>query len=677
MKKRADIKSILTNTALFFIISVVLLGCAAVGTPDGGPYDDTPPKVIGSTPDFEGTNVKNRTVRIDFDEYIKLENASEKVIISPPQKEQPEIQVNGKNIRIELIDSLQPNTTYTIDFSDGIVDNNEGNPLGDFCFSFSTGDHLDTMEVSGYVLNAADLEPIKGIQVGLYSNLADSAFTTQQFQRVSRTDGSGHFVIRGIKPGKYRIYALKDMDQSFNYSQRSETLAWSDSIIVPSSTDAYREDTIWNEDKTSIDTIQIVEYTRFMPDNIILRAFDATPNIQYLSKSDRSNHEKIELQFAIPVDSMPVIKGLNFNEKDAYIVEHTARYDTITLWMKDSTIYYNDTLRFSLQYLATDTNGLLTDHIDTLSLTPKRSRARIVQDEKKRAQEEAEKFEKDLKRMERNGDSIGIARLMIPKTKFLPVEHSKSSMNLNEVYTLSFKEPVTFLTDTAVKVLKLEDSIWVKIPFEMEQDSLLIREYKVFAEWRPKEKYKLAIDSASIVGIYGLHNDKLEHEFSFAALDTYSTFTVNIQNPKASYIVELLDNKGDLIRRSRVSEGKVDFFFIVPGKYYVRLIDDVNMNGKWDTGEYAEKRQPENVYYINKAFDLKQDWYHETEMWNVLAEPLNKQKPEAITVQKADKKKTITNKNKERAEKMAKLVEEQEKQKQKRKEKRQNRKAKQ
>ena len=676
MKKRADIKSILTNTALFIVISVVLLGCAAVGTPDGGPYDDTPPKVVGSSPKLEETNVKNKTVRIDFDEYIKLENASEKVIISPPQKEQPEIQVNGKDIQIKLIDSLQPNTTYTIDFSDGIVDNNEGNPLGDFCFSFSTGSQLDTMEVSGYVLNAADLEPIKGIQVGLYSNLADSAFTTQQFQRVSRTDGSGHFVIRGIKPGKYRIYALNDMDQSFSYSQRSETMAWSDSIIVPSSTEAYREDTIWNEDKITIDTILTVEYTRFLPDNIVLRAFTATPNIQYLAKSDRNTHEKIELQFAIPVDSMPVIKGLNFNEKDAYIVEHTARYDTITLWMKDTTIYYNDTLRFSLQYLATDTNGLLTDHIDTLSLTPKRSRARIVQDEQKRAKDEAEKFEKDLKRLERNGDSIGIARLMLPKTKFLPIEHTSSTMALNDVYTLSFKEPVTFLSDTAVKVLKMEDSIWVKVPFEIEQDSLLIRDYKIYAEWRPEETYKILIDSASVVGLYGLHNDALEHEIRFAPLDTYSTFTVNVANPKSSYLIELLDNKGDITRRGRIKEGKVDFFFLIPGKYYVRLIDDVNMNNKWDTGEYAEKRQPENVYYINKVFDLKQDWYHETEMWDVLATPLNKQKPEAITKQKADKKRTITNKNKEREEKMAKQMAEQEKMKQERKEKRENRKKK-
>lgn len=676
MKKRADIKSILTNTALFIVISVVLLGCAAVGTPDGGPYDDTPPKVVGSSPKLEETNVKNKTVRIDFDEYIKLENASEKVIISPPQKEQPEIQVNGKDIQIKLIDSLQPNTTYTIDFSDGIVDNNEGNPLGDFCFSFSTGSQLDTMEVSGYVLNAADLEPIKGIQVGLYSNLADSAFTTQQFLRVSRTDGSGHFVIRGIKPGKYRIYALNDMDQSFSYSQRSETMAWSDSIIVPSSTEAYREDTIWNEDKITIDTILTVEYTRFLPDNIVLRAFTATPNIQYLAKSDRNTHEKIELQFAIPVDSMPVIKGLNFNEKDAYIVEHTARYDTITLWMKDTTIYYNDTLRFSLQYLATDTNGLLTDHIDTLSLTPKRSRARIVQDEQKRAKDEAEKFEKDLKRLERNGDSIGIARLMLPKTKFLPIEHTSSTMALNDTYTLSFNEPVTFLSDTAVKVLKMEDSIWVKVPFEIEQDSLLIRDYKIYAEWRPEETYKILIDSASVVGLYGLHNDALEHEIRFAPLDTYSTFTVNVANPKSSYLIELLDNKGDITRRGRIKEGKVDFFFLIPGKYYVRLIDDVNMNNKWDTGEYAEKRQPENVYYINKVFDLKQDWYHETEMWDVLATPLNKQKPEAITKQKADKKRTITNKNKEREEKMAKQMAEQEKMKQERKEKRENRKKK-
>jgi hypothetical protein len=140
--------------------------------------------------------------------------------------------------------------------------------------------------------------------------------------------------------------------------------------------------------------------------------------------------------------------------------------------------------------------------------------------------------------------------------------------------------------------------------------------------------------------------------------------------------VELLDNKGDITRRSRIKEGKVDFFFLIPGKYYVRLIDDVNMNNKWDTGEYAEKRQPEDVYYINKVFDLKQDWYHETEMWDVLAEPLYKQKPEAITKQKADKKRTITNKNKEREEKMAKQMAEQEKMKQERKEKRENRKKK-
>ncbi len=675
MRNRGNIKSILINTALYTIFCAVLLGCAAVGTPDGGPYDDTPPKFIGSSPNFEGTNVKNKTVRIEFDEYIKLENASEKVIISPPQLEQPEIQVNGKNIQIVLQDSLQQNTTYTIDFSDGIVDNNEGNPLGDFCFSFSTGSELDTMEISGYVLNAADLEPIKGIQVGLYSNLADSAFTTQQFQRVSRTDGSGHFVIRGIKPGKYRIYALKDMDQSFNYSQRSETLAWSDSIIVPSSTIAFREDTIWNTDNT-IDTILTVEYTRFLPDNIILRAFEATPNIQYLAKSDRSKHEKIDLEFAIPVDSMPVIKGLNFDEKNAYIVEHSARFDTITLWMSDSTIYYNDTLKFSLQYMATDTNGILVDHIDTLALSPKRSRARILQDEQKRAEAEQEKFEKELKRLERNGDSIGLARLMRPKTKFLQVENSSSTLNLNDIYTLSFEEPVTFLSDTAVKVFKLEDSTWVKIPFEIEQDRLKIRKYKVYAEWRPEEKYKLTVDSASIVGIYGLHNEPIEQEFSFAPLNIYSTFTVNIKDPKESYTVQLLDNQGNAIRSGKTEKGKINFFFLSPGQYYVRMFDDVNMNGKWDTGEYGEKRQPESVYYMNKSFELRQDWYHETEPWDITAEPLHTQKPSAITKQKADKKKSITNKNAERAEKMAKQMAEIEKQKQERKEKRENRKKK-
>ena len=152
------------------------------------------------SPALGGINEKARKVTIAFDELIKVENAQEKVTISPPQIEMPEIKTSGKRISVELMDSLKPNTTYTVDFSDAIVDSNEGNPLGNFTYFFSTGERLDTMEVAGHVLEAGNLEPVKGILVGLHSNLADSAFTHLPFDRVARTDGSGHFSIKGVAP---------------------------------------------------------------------------------------------------------------------------------------------------------------------------------------------------------------------------------------------------------------------------------------------------------------------------------------------------------------------------------------------------------------------------------------------------------------------------------------------
>lgn len=640
-------------TAMSISIIAVILGCAAVGTPDGGPYDETPPRFIGSTPSRGALDVNNKKLTLHFDEYIKIQNASEKVVVSPPQLEQPEIKVNGMKIQVTLFDSLRSNTTYSIDFSDGIVDNNEGNPLGDFCFSFSTGADLDTMEFSGYVLNASDLEPIKGILVGIHTDLSDSAFTAKPFEKVSHTDSRGHFTIRGLAPGKYRIYALQDMDQNFMYSQRSEKIAWTDSIIIPKSELWYRNDTIRNTNG-EIDSIKLVQYTKYLPCDVVLRAFLAKPNIQYLVKSERKNHETFGLNFALPLDSMPKIKGLNFDEKDAFICQHNAGYDTLNFWMKDSNIYYMDTLRFSLTYLATDSNGVLNETIDTLNLITKKTHQRILQDEARKAEEEAKDIEKERKRLERAKDTLGLKKLDIPKIKFLQMNlDANQSMDLNSIVKLSFKEPVSFEPDSAIHVQKMVDSIWVDIPFEVEQDSLMILEYSIFAEWRPEETYSITIDSASVFGLYGLHNNKESQELKFKPIESYSIFTVNVQNPNPNYLVELLDQKGSTIRSGYLEDGRIDFFFLYPGKYYVRLINDRNKNCKWDTGEYSDKTFPEEVFYINNVFELKQNWEHATEPWNVTEAPLFEQKPEAITTQKAETKKQQKSKNAEREQKMA------------------------
>ena len=252
-----------------FCIALAMVGCARMGQPDGGWYDDDPPKVVSCIPADQATNVSAKKITILFDEYIKLTDATNKVIVSPPQLEVPDIKATGKKIVVELQDSLMANTTYTIDFSDAISDNNENNPMGSYTYSFSTGEQIDTFEVSGYVLDASNLEPIKGIMVGLYNDLADSAFKTKPMLRVSRTDGSGHFVVKGVAPGTYRAYALQDADGDFRFSQKSEMIGFSHRTFEPSSRPDVRTDTIWR-DSLHIDGLIKVPYTHFLPDDITL-----------------------------------------------------------------------------------------------------------------------------------------------------------------------------------------------------------------------------------------------------------------------------------------------------------------------------------------------------------------------------------------------------------------------
>ena len=271
-----------------WVLAAALLAvasCAKMGQPDGGWYDETPPVIVRTTPEDKGVNVKQKKITIYFDEFIQVDNPTEKVVISPPQIEQAEIQAAGKKIEVELKDPLRENTTYTVDFSDAISDNNEGNPLGNYTYTFSTGDHIDTLEVAGYVLNARDLEPIKGILVGLYDDLSDSAFTKKPMLRVSRTDSRGRFVIKGIAPGSYRIYALQDADNNYVFNQKSEQIAFSHDVIVPSWKPDVRQDTTWL-DSLRIDSIKRVPYTHFLPDDIALRAFTETQTDRVLIKSE-------------------------------------------------------------------------------------------------------------------------------------------------------------------------------------------------------------------------------------------------------------------------------------------------------------------------------------------------------------------------------------------------------
>lgn len=620
-------KRLIRKVLAVVTVIVALYSCASIGRPDGGPLDETPPRFIGSTPAAGALNNTKTKVSLSFDEFIKLEKANEKVVISPPQVQQPEIKASGKKISVNLLDSLKPNTTYTIDFSDAIVDNNEGNPLGNFAFTFSTGSAIDTMEVSGTLLEASNLEPVKGMLVGMHSNLSDTAFTKLPFDRVARTDSRGHFTIRGVAPGKYRIFGLMDADQNFAFSQKSEALAFNDSLVIPRWEERIRQDTTW-VDSLTIDTVVERKYTYYLPDNVILRSFKEDLFSQYLVKNERLTPEKFTLYFAAKADTLPVLKGLNFDERDAFIIEKNLTNDTIHYWVKDSLLYKQDTLSLSLNYLYTDTLNQLVPRTDTLNLVAKTVK-KAVDEPKKKKKKKGEEEEPE-------------------PTKFLHVStYIPSTMDVYDYISLSFDKPIASFDSAAIHLKQKVDTLWEDIPFTFEQDSLQLRKYNLYYEWEPTREYEFSVDSTAFHGIYGLFTDKIKQNIKVRSLEEYGAIYFNVSGCDSIAFVELLDTQDKVVRKVPVVNGQADFYFLNPGKYCARLINDTNGNGVWDSGEYETKRQPEMVYYYPQILEPKANWEVE-QTWDVKALPLDKQKPDELKKQKPDEDKKKKDRNNNR-----------------------------
>lgn len=624
------------------LLAAFLLGsCARMGQPDGGWYDETPPRIMGAAPADKGTNVKNRKISIFFDEFIQIENATEKVVVSPPQLETPEIVASGKRIRIELLDSLKPNTTYTIDFSDAITDNNEDNPLGNYTYSFSTGDAIDTLEVSGKVLQAKDLEPVKGILVGLYSDLSDTAFTTKPMLRVSRTDGSGRFVIKGVAPGTYRVYALQDADGNYLFNQKSEMLAFSQEKIVPSFKPDVRQDTTWI-DSLRIKSIDRVGYTHFLPDDIVLRAFNEVMTDRYFLKAERREPESFTLFYSYGGE-MPQVRGLNFQSDDAFIIESTEKQDTITYWLKDTALVNQDTLRVKLTYHMTDSLGKLVEQIDTLDILSRISHEKRQKD----LEREREEWQKKQDRAKKRGEPYD--SIMPPKALAIGVK-APSELDPDKNIPFTFNTPLASVDTAAIHLYSKHDTLWYNAPLEF--NHVRGREYELRGEWRPDIEYSLEIDSAAFVDIYGKVSPPFKQGFKVKSFDDYGTLLLNIPTmTDTTIVVQLLDAGDKIIKEVTTNQGVAEFYYVSPSTYYVRMYIDSNRNGEWDTGLYSANRQPETVYYFPKEIEIRAKWDF-TETWNPLATPVIQQKPAAVTKQKPDKDKKIKNQNARRAEQL-------------------------
>ncbi len=634
----------------FYLFTFLLfIACARMGQPDGGWYDDDPPVVVGSTPEDRATNVNTKKITIYFDEFIKIDNASEKVIVSPPQLEMPEIKGAGKKIVVELKDTLKENTTYTIDFSDAITDNNEGNPLGNYTFTFSTGEQIDTFEIAGYVLDASNLEPIKGIAVGLYDDLSDTVFTTKPLMRISRTDGRGHFVVKGVAPGTYRAYALQDMDGDFCFKQKGEMIAFNHEEYSPSSKPDTRTDTIWR-DSLHIDALRQVPYTHFLPDDVTLLAFTHPQTDRYLLKTERAEPNKLSMYFTYGDSIVPEIKGLNFNSDSAFVVETNEKRDTIHYWLRDTALVNQDTLRMDITYHMTDTLGDLVLYTDSaVEMLPKVMHEKRV----KELAKEMEKWQKQQEKRKKNGQ---------PYDSIYPVKPLEVKYNVPSAatpysrITVEMPTPLEVCDTSKIHLYSMIDSVWYQAPCEFRQMENSVRQYELLVDWRLETEYSFEVDSAAFIDIYGTISKANKQGIKVKGPDEFSLLIINVSGlavADTSIIVQLLSSSDTPEREVRVKNGSARFEYLSPGKYYMRAFVDANGNGIWDTGDYAADRQAESVYYYPQEIECKEKW-DVTKSWNMTELPRFRQKPAAITKQKPDQEKKLKNRNFERAKQLGK-----------------------
>ena len=606
--------------------AMLVAACANMGRPEGGPRDELPPVYVRSNPAMGQLNVKGNKITVEFDENIALDDAMNKIVVSPAQRTTPAISSNAKRVTVELRDTLLPNTTYTIDFDDAVKDLNEGNVLDGLALDFATGDTIDTLRISGMVFEAQTLEPAQGMLVGVYSNLEDSAIHTLPMDRITKTNQLGQFTIRNLKEGNYRIFALNDVNRDYHWD-RSEDVAFYDVTISPTATPTTVTDTLVRENGQR-DSLVTRDATRYLPDDVLLTWFNEGYSSQYLKDYKRPERNKITFQFGTKADTLPIIRLLNTHRAGDEIstwsmLDASPTLDTLTYWIADTSLVALDSITLEASYMRTDTNDCLSWTTDTLRFN--------IRSVKKK--EEKKKKKKD----DEEEDSI-------PKIPHMDLRVSSgSSQELNRGLVITGGTPIVSFDTTAVKLEMQVDTLWYPIepPRFHRLDSLKPMTYTAPYEWEEGTKYRLTVDSAAVHDIYGLDNEPLTHEFTTKKSDDYSTvsFTITGLDGRPA-IVEVLNTSDKPAGYAPVEGNIATIAYLPPGTYYARLYIDANGDGKWTTGSLSDSipRQPEETYYYPKKLTLKKNWTIE-QSWDINELPVDQQKPQEIKKNKPKRKK--------------------------------------
>lgn len=564
----------------FFVVVYVMAltgGCASTGYPSGGAKDEEPPVVVKSIPAQNALNFRGNEIVVEFNELIKVTDVLQKLMVSPPVNEQPTVTTNARRLVVKFKEDLQPNTTYTLDFADALSDNNEGNVLENFRVSFSTGEIIDSLEMSGFLFDAETLAPVSGALVVVYSNQADSAFRTMVPLRVTKTDTRGHFSIKNLASGKYRVYGLEDANRNYKFDQPGERIAWYPELVEPYIGTRMRLDSI------SADSAVMVEEMAFLPDSMKLFMFQENNVEQYLKEQKRTERNRVDFLFNRGLKERLKVSVLDRNVADWMVYEQSLNHDSVTFWIKDTALIQSDSLFLAVQYHILDSlnqDVLKSDTINAyfFDLEPSDNRKKKKKDEVK----------------------------VIPSLK---PDGLKSSLEILEQLALVFPTPIERIEDTALHFYRMEDTIPVKQNFRLKQDSIRIRRFVIDFDREPGLSYLFEADSAAFTDIYGLTTDAIKQTFSVKTEDNYGIFYVGIDHPKTNWLLEVLNKQEQIIRKSAVpANGKIGFRFLRPGDYLLRIVEDVDGNGKWTTGDFGKGIQPEKVFYFPELINIRANW---------------------------------------------------------------------
>ncbi len=588
-KKRMQIKGkipLLIVAALAYV--VIISSCASQGMPIGGPRDTIPPILLSTDPQFKELNFDGDKVVLTFNEFIIPDQVSEALVISPPLEKRPTVRTKGKSLVVQFNEDLKDSTTYSVDFKNSIADNNEKNPYNNMRISFSTGDVYDSLRVAGRVTNSFNLEAIENGLVLLQKNLHDSAVFKVRPNYIAKTDEKGIFLIDNIAPGSYHLFSINDANNDLLYNEGAEEMAFVDTIIVPDAHFVAELDTLVK----GVDSMLITGHTHFHPDPFYLKQFTENIFDQYFESYSRENRYQCVFVFNESVKDTFKLQLVGNETQDWYQMEYNENVDSLVVWIADTTVARLDTLFMEVSYFQLDSMAELYVQKDTVEMNF------------------VDKVEKDTKKSKKKKDDEEEEKPE-PIPQFSWITNIPSTIELNKGLTIKAPQPVKYFDSTQIVLYLAEDTLKKPLAFKFEKDTSAWRQYKILHKWEPETKYVLEIDSAACENIYGITSKRFTKKFTSREEEYYGTIIINATNVSSPLLMQLLKNDNDetvIVEKSVREDQTVNFLFLPPGKYRVKVIYDDNENGKWDTGSYQDNYQPERVSYINFVEKVRSNW---------------------------------------------------------------------